>query len=398
MADIRSFLREKEKREENQENYKVKIRKHRFSAFARVMMVLLVIGALAALVIIQYRNHIYTGYETVSVIERQSSSGATDIRLGDAILTYSKDGAHCTDLKGNVVWNQTYGIQDILISINQDAVAIADYNGREIYVMNSQKQLGSFTTTMPIRSISVSSQGNVAVYMADTDQEIFRLYDYEGKELYDGKATMNDSGYPIAMSQSPDGNLMAVSYIYLDAGVQKTNVAFYNWGPVGDNQNDNLMGVYTYTDLLVPYVQYMNNNTVFMVGDSRLMIYQGTQKPVMAAEFLYSTEVRSVFYNEEYIGLVFYSDDAQSRYKINVYDADAKQVGSYYFDIDYTDIFFHKDTFTVYNDSECMIKTLDGVVKYSGSFAKTVKKMIPLKSAYKYVILTNDSLDTIQLK
>ena len=117
-----------------------------------------------------------------------------------------------------------------------------------------------------------------------------------------------------------------------------------------------------------------------------------------AAQFLFDTEVRSVFYNEQYIGLVFYSDKTEARYKMNVYDTNATQVGSFYFDIDYTDIFFHNNTFTVYNDSECMIMTMDGVEKFNGTFSKAVKKMVPLKSAYKYVILTNDSLDTIQLK
>ena len=398
MADIRSFLKEKEKREQNQENYKVKIRRHRFSAFARVMMVLLVVGALTALVVIQYRNHIYTSYETVSSVERESSSGAQDVRLGNSVLTYSKDGAHCTDLKGNVVWNVTYGIQDILISINQDVVAIAEYNGRNVYVMKTQRQLGSFSTTMPSRSIAVAATGNVGIYMADTNQEIFKLYNPEGKELFEGKATMGDSGYPISLSLSPNGELMGVSFIYLDAGVQKTNIAFYNFGSVGDNQNDQLMGVHEKTDLLVPYIQYMNDSTAFAVGDSRLMIYQGSQKPVEAAQFLFDTEVRSVFYNEQYIGLVFYSDKTEARYKMNVYDTNATQVGSFYFDIDYTDIFFHNNTFTVYNDSECMIMTMDGVEKFNGTFSKAVKKMVPLKSAYKYVILTNDSLDTIQLK
>ena len=349
MADIRSFLKEKEKREQNQENYKVKIRTHRFSAFARVMMVLLVVGVVAALVVIQYRNHIYTAYETVSSAAIQSSTDQTDIRLGDSILTYSRDGAHCTDLKGNVVWNVTYGIQDLLVSVNQDVVAVAEYNGRNIYVMSTEKQLGSFTTDMPIRSIAVSATGKVAVYMADSNQEIFGLYTSEGKQLVKGYATMGGSGYPISMSLSPNGELLAVSFIYLDAGVQKTNMAFYNFGAVGDNQNDQLMGTYTHTDQVIPYVQYMNDSTVFAVGDGKLVIYQGTQKPVEAGQFLYSTEVRSVYYNENYIGLVFYSDKTESRYKLAVYDTNAKQVGSYYFDIDYTDIFLHNNTFTVYN-------------------------------------------------
>ena len=45
-----------------------------------------------------------------------------------------------------------------------------------------------------------------------------------------------------------------------------------------------MVSAYSYSDLVVPKVQFMNNDTAFAVGDSRLMIYSGTQKPVTAGE------------------------------------------------------------------------------------------------------------------
>ena len=53
MADIKSYLKEKEKREQNQLNYKEKIRKHKLTALYRVLLVLAAVGALVALVILQ---------------------------------------------------------------------------------------------------------------------------------------------------------------------------------------------------------------------------------------------------------------------------------------------------------------------------------------------------------
>lgn len=398
MADIRNYLKEKEKRESDQENFKDKLRKHKLKGFLGVLLVAAVVGVVAGLVFLQYRNHIYTGYEIVSSIERETVSGARDIRLGNAILTYSKDGAHCTDQKGNVIWNQTYGIQDMLVSICGDVAAIAEYNGRNIYLQNSSKVLGEITTTMPIRDITVSADGRVTVVMADTDQALVNTYNVDGELIFNGKATMQDSGYPVSLGLSPNGELLAVSHIYLDAGVQKTNVAFYNFGAVGDNYNDRLVSAYTYTDMFVPVVKYMNNNMAFAVGDSRLMFYSDSQKPRQAAEYLYDREIQSVFYSKEYVGLVLRSDNAENLYKMDVYNSNAQLVGSYYFNIEYTDIFFEKNSFTVYNDSECLIMTLDGVVKYEGSFHNTVRLMLPASSAYKYQLVTNDSLDTIQMK
>ena len=105
-ADIKNYLKEKEKRQKSQDDYKKKIRKHRLKIVYRVLLVVAALGAALALVVVQAKRHIYTGYDTVSSTSREVSSDATDIRLKNSILTYSKDGAHCTDAKGNVKWNQ----------------------------------------------------------------------------------------------------------------------------------------------------------------------------------------------------------------------------------------------------------------------------------------------------
>lgn len=398
MADIKSYLKEKEKREQNQDSFKDKIRKHRLSYLYRILLVLLAVGALITLVLVQYKNHIYTDYEVVSTVAREAASGTKDIRLGDCVLTYSRDGAHCTDLKGNVLWNQTYGMQDILLSVCEDVVALADYNGRNVYVVSSDKVLGSFTTTMPIRSITVAANGNVVVVMADTEVTYFNIYAADGRELWTGEATMSGSGYPAAISMSPSGELVQVAFFYLDAGVQKTNIAFYNLGEVGNNYTDNIVNVYIYNDQLLPYVQFMNNESAFAVGDREIVFYKGNQIPLLQCSVQFTKEVRSVFYNDKYVGLVFYSDNTAERYCMEVYNNNGEPVGTYYFDMEYTDIIFEQENFIVYSDTECMVTTMDGTEKFRGSFDKTVKRMIPTGSAYKYVLLTNESIDTIQLK
>lgn len=399
MANITSYLKEKEKREQNQGSYKDKIRKHKLTAAYRFLLVAAALAAVAALIMVQYKRHIYTGYDIVFSAARETSSEAVDIRLQNAVLTYSKDGAHCTDMKGNVTWNQTYEIQDIKIAINQDVVAIGKYNGRDIYVSNTEKQLGTITTTMPIRDIAVSATGYVTVVMADTDITWVNTYNLEGKLVRKGETYMYGSGYPGAVSLSPNGELLAVSYVYVDAGVLKTNVSFYNFGKVGDNQNDLIMNVYIYTDLLVPEIHFMDNETVFAVGDNRIMFYKGGQKPTLAAEYmLQDKEIQAVFSGDKYVGLVFMSDDTDSRYTLDVYNASAQKVGSYNFNIEYTDIFFGQDNFVAYNETECVIMTFDGIEKYNGYFSKAVNVMIPIGNSYKYLLVTDNSIDTIQLK
>ena len=403
MADIKNFMKEREKREQKQSDYRQKIRKHKLASVYRILLITIVAIALIVLIAVQYKRHIYTDYDIISSVEREAVAGTVDVRLGNSILTYSKDGAHCTDAKGNVSWNQTYQFQDIKTSICGGTAAIARYNGRSIYVQDAEKGLKEITTNLPIRDISVATDGTVTAVLADTDVTWINTYPVSGSDIYTGKTSMDGSCYPTAISLSPGGELLGVAYTYVDAGVLKTNIVFYNFGRVGENNSDFIVSNWSYTDLLVPYIRFMNNRTAFAVGDSRLMIYGGDgQKPVSVAEKLYDEEIRSVFYSEKYIGLVFF-EDGDKKYRMDVYGADADNkgnyfLGSYFFDTDYTDIFFGQDNFVIYNETECIIMTMDGIEKFNGNFTKTVRLMLPTNNAYRYVLVSDNSIDTIQLK
>ncbi|MCI8528753.1 MAG: hypothetical protein HFH82_06315 [Lachnospiraceae bacterium] len=398
MADIKNYLEEKEKREQAQLGYKEKIARHKMATFYKVLLMLAVLLILIIIVLVQYKRHVYTNYETIATVSREMISGITDTRIGNAVLSYSKDGAHCTDAMGNVRWNQTFEIQDVKLDINGDTVAIGDYNGRSIYVANSEKLLGEITTNMPIRDIAVSQKGYVTAVLADTDVTWINTYNNNGELLFYSQAHMDESGYPVDISLSPNGELLCVSYVYVDAGVLKTNIGFFNFGPVGAERNDYLVSGFNYTDMLIPYVRFMNDTTAFAVGDSRLMIFTGAHIPVTQEEHVLDREIQAVYYSDKYIGLVFMSDNNENRYQLNVYEPATSKKRIFYFDMDYTDVFFGKDYFVIYNETSCQIVTMDGIVKFSGDFTQNVRLMLPAGNTYKYLLITDDSIDTIQLR
>ena len=413
MADIRNYTREKEKREkvrpvgqgklrlvksESEDTYQEKIRKHRLSHFYRIALVALVCIAIVVIVAVQYNNKIYEDYDVAATTGKVTVNGATDIALGSCILTYSKDGARCTDTEGNVLWDQTYEMQSPIVSVCKDVVAIGDYNGRTIYVQSEEKPLGTITTNLPIRNLCVAQNGVVAAMLEDGEITKIHVYDSNGKELLIFKTTMKNTGFPLSVSLSPNALLCTVSYIYVDAGEIKSRVAFYNFGEYGQNQADNLVGGFDYADTLIPYVQYMNNDTAFAVGDDRVVFFAGSQVPERLAMHLYDTEIRGVYYSEDYVGIVSYNDASESRYLFSVYDTSGTLVTTKEFDMDYADIVFDKDTYIIYNEEECIITTIKGVEKYNGMFKQQIRLLVPTGGKYRYTLVTDDSIDIIMMK
>ena len=153
MANIREYFRNKEKRDKEQKplriSYREKIKSHKFTVFYRVTLVLLLLAAIGAVVFIQWKNKVYTESIELSNVEIKIPSDAQMMPFASNLLTYSKDGISCMDTKGNAVWNQTFEMQNPMVDINQSVVAVGDYNGREIYVMNTESLLGRITTNRP---------------------------------------------------------------------------------------------------------------------------------------------------------------------------------------------------------------------------------------------------------
>jgi len=105
-----------------------------------------------------------------------------------------------------------------------------------------------------------------------------------------------------------------------------------------------------------------------------------------------------IYYGKDNVGLVFNSMDGNSRYRLDVYQKTGELSLSIGFDMEFTDIVFAEDQIIIYNESECQVYNMDGLEKYSGYFEKAVYALIPTQTAYRYILVTADSIDTIELK
>lgn len=403
MTNVRDYFKEKEKRQETVKkiDYREKIRSHKLTIFYRIILGILLVAAIISFFIIQWRNKVFTESATTGTAPVTIVQGANVRNLGGNILLYSKDGASCIDAKGNAVWNRTYEMQTPMVSVCDHMAAIGDYNGRSVYVMDREGEKGVINTNLPLRALCVSANGVVATVLDDAD--VARIYVYNGNEnteepIVQAKATMDKSGYPVSLSLSPNGKLMAISYLYVDSGNMKSSVAFYNFGEVGKNETDNCVSGYDYLDTIVPYVQFMDNESAFMVSDDRIAFFSGTEKPTNIASGFLDGEVQSIHHSESYVGLVFNDQSGEAAYRLDVYNKSGNKIYTQFFDIEYTDIIFNRDQIIIYNDMECEIWNTKGADKFAGTFEKSTSLIIPTSSAYKYIAVTSDSVDTIELK
>ena len=371
-----------------------KIRRHRVQSVLRIVLITAVVIGLAALLIVQYKNQVFSGY----VITRQGEFTALEntsyIENNGSVIRYSKDGISNTDMKGEVVWNLTYEMQSPIVRTADGYVAVGDYNGHIIYLVDKSGTSYEIDTKLPIRDFAVSSTGVVATILEDTGNSWINVFSKDGIQIVEAKATMSKTGYPLAVSLS--GEVMGVSYFYVDGGTMRSSVTFYNFGGVGENTTDHIVSSYGYTDSVVPLIQFMDDDTSFAVADNRLMFFAGSKKPVSNADILLNGEIQGVYYSNTHVGLLFYDQTGEYKYRLDVYDASGKKEMSYGFDMDFKDILIRNNQVMIYNEAQCIVVGLNGTVKYTGTFENKVHFAAPTNSPRKYILIMTDGLATME--
>lgn len=396
MAKIKQFTSRAEVKNKKTE-FEHRIKTHRRNRFMRILATVITITVITAVIFFLWDNSVYTSYTEISSFPRVSSSNSICLNHNGRVLTYSKDGISSIDTKGNTIWNETYQMQNPIVEVNENAVAVGDYGGHIIYVMNEKGKVGEIDTNLPIRDFCVSKTGIVAAILEDSNLTRLNLYSSKGDELVKSECRMNQSGYPVAVALSDTGEVMEVSYLYVDSGSMKSSVAFYNFSDVGQNSVDRLVGGNEYADSVVPYVGFLGKDSAFAVANNRISFYSGSEKPVSIAEKLLNEEIQAVYAGNEYVALVYIDTTGAALYRMDLYDKKGNIVLSENIDIDYQNVLIQKNSVVIYNNTECVMYNLSGKEKYRGTFGKSVSLLIPSNKINRFIMVSADSIDIIEL-
>jgi len=399
MADeVREIPELNAKYEANDKEFKKKLARHRRLIAYKVIFVVAVVLIVGLAIYLSYKNMVYSDYTILKTRQYEDSSGANFRKFNGNVLKYSRDGATAFNMENDMLFNQTYEMQNPMVDICGDYVAIGDYKGTKIYILNSQGLQGQIDTTLSVQRFSIASNGNIAVVLEEDEITWVRLYNKDGQIVASDRTTMRKSGFPFSMDISDNGIMLNISYLYIDSGKISSSVAFYNFGSVGQNEIDNLVSGYNYDNETVTYVQFMSDNTAFSLGNTNFSIFEGDQRPERVFETTLEDEVCSVFYCKDYIGLVYKLTSDLTPFRIDVYNTKGDIVLSKEFALDYTDIIFNKDLVIIYNANECVMYDMNGVEKYKGWFKNSIITMVPESGKTKYLFVSGSRTDEVQLK
>lgn len=385
--------------ENNLEEMEEKLRQHRRRIVIRIAIIvsILVIAALSTAIYFQLKE--YVDYEVRAEIQQVDSEATKYEAFAGNILRYNNDGAFCADLSNNLIWNQAFEMQNPIVDICETYVTVADRQGTQIYIMNSTSVQGAIETSKPIQSVCVANQGTVAVLTQEEGISYLELYNKLGENLASGEIHIENSGYPLDIALSNDANKLAVAILDISQGEAQTSVVFYNFGSVGQNEIDNMVGTYTYKDTIIPEIAFTTNDRMLAFGDSKVIVFEGTQKPEELYKIPLEKEVKSIFYDEEYFGLTFINGKSGSSYKMHVYDMKGQLRLEQIFKMNYDKIeFLDNHEICILGETACNIYTLRGVKKFTYTFDGKIHKILSRGTGRNYTFILDKAMEKVRLK
>ena len=398
-------MAEKDKRgfhtvqEADMEEYRRKLREHRQKILKRtatgiVILLLAVTGWGLFMALRHYEN-----YDLRTSIERSDTEATRFAEFCGGILKYSNDGAIYTDTSNELIWNQPYEMSDPQIDICEDYVVIYDKRGTKIYILSRTALEGSIETTMPIGQVCVAAQGTIAVLMGNQKAAHLSLYDSAGNNLAEGTIYGEGGGYPIAIALSHNAIKLAVSMIDISGGTVKSTIAFYNYGSVGQNEIDNCVGVNSFENMVIPEVEFVSNDRMVAFGDTEILVFEGTQRPQLVVEILQEKQAKSIFYSQEYIGVVCSNDDEAVTHHVLVYNMKGELVMETDFDLDYDTVeFLANDEICIRNKYVCDLYTIRGVYKFHYEFDEELYQVLAEGRGLNYTFVLSNATEKVRLK
>ncbi len=390
------------------DEYKKKLFRHRAGLRAKLAAgAVVLLGAILG-VWFWSENRTYTEYEVVASVENSSTFSTQYAEYNGQLLRYSRDGITCLNSENEAVWSQTYSMQSPILDICESSVAVADQQGTEVYVFNSQGLIAQITTLIPIQRVSVSSQGITALLLNDGSVSWIYLYDSEGNLLVESRCSLSEAGQPLSVSLSADGTKLAVSYLQIQEGLAGSSVVFYNFDSVGANFVDRIVSSKIYTETVIPRVEYLENSVCVAVSDQKIIFYEGEEIPEETVSVEIEEEILSVFFGTDRVGIVTEAqtqeeeaadtEESAGRYRVSVYDTEGIRILNERIALQYTQVKLSQNMLIIYNETECEIYNSRGVLKYAGSFDTAISDIYKGTGFGRYVVVFSDRTDTIRLK
>lgn len=378
------------------DDYEARLARHKRKTIRKTLSIIGAIVLAAVLILLYFEKRSYRDYKILQTSEQEDVVSTQYAEMDGKILRYSPEGASLINNKMETIWSETFEMQNPIADVCGQSAVIADRDGTLIEIYNTNGHTGSISTSYSIVKVRVTASGLVAAILDAGDDTWINYYSSDGSLIAENQTKVDDPGYPLDVAVSKDGVIMMVTYQFVDGSDTTSYVAFYNFGDVGQNEDDRIVSGYTYEGVVIPQIQYLDNSRSVALRDDGFTLYKGKQIPKENKTVEVEKEIVSTFYDKDIIGLVFKNGEKDELYTMQVYSANGNLKFEKGFNIPYTTIKMSGGNILMYNSSQICIMNRRGVEKYNGTVDGTIKNLFKI-GWNRYLLVLDSGVSVIKL-
>ena len=368
--------------------------RRRISGRGKKAITVMAVIAAVCLVFLYVEKRSYHSYKVLNTSEQEDVVSTQYVEMDGDILRYSPDGVSVVDNSMNTIWNETYTMQNPIADVNGSRAVIADSEGTSLYICDKKGVTGTVTTSYSIIKVRIAANGMVAAILDNDENTWINFYNSDGSLVAENLTKIDDPGYPMDVAVSDNG-VMMVTFQYVDGSKTTSYVAFYNYGDVGQNEDDRIVSGYTYENVVIPQVECISESQYIALRDDGFSTYQGNQIPKEVKTINVKQEIVSTFFDDQRIGLVFKNNSKDSEYTMEVYSMNGQLKFRKNFNVAYSTIKMSDGNIIMYNSSQICVMNSRGVQKYMGSVDGTIRDFFKI-GWNKYLMVMDNGVSTIK--
>ena len=385
----------KEQQAASGNEYKARLSRHRYSRAKKTALTAAAVAGIVFAVLFYMEKRSYHDYKTLQTSEQEDIVSTKYEVMSGKILRYSPDGAALVNSEMDAYWSSLYEMQNPVADIRGDWAVIADVDGTSMKIFDKDGEAGSVTTSYSIVKARISSNGLVAAILDGGDSTWINYYDSDGSLIAENQTHVEDPGYPMDVAVSDNGEIMMVTYQFIDGSDTTSYVAFYNFGDVGQNEDDRIVSGYTYEGVVIPEIRYFDAERSVALREDGFTVYKGRQIPKESVTEKVDKEIVSTFCDDDTIGMVFKNGNKDKQYTMKVYSINGSLRFTKDFNIPYTTIKISGGSILLYNDSQICVMNSRGVEKYSGTVDGSINNFIKI-GWNRYLLVLDSGVNVIK--
>lgn len=306
-------------------------------------------------------------YRYIEEMKTEENGGVFYEPFARGCIKYSDNGIEYQEKFGKSKWNVGLSMSKPFLAKSDHYVFIADKGGVEIRLFDINGEVMEDKMPYPIVQIDVSDNGTMVAILKGNHCNYLRVMDKSGKVIADTQISLDESGYPLAASISPNGTKLVIAYYSIIDLKSQTILRFYDLTRQIQSGNESFGGKLNFEGNLIPKLKFVSNSKIVAFADNRTYYLTFKDKPDSGKIIDFDYNIESVFSSDDYFGYVCDNDNAEEgQYRVFLYDKNGKKKMEKTIDMTYDKLYLIGDQIVATKDNTCTIINKRGNILFQG--------------------------------